>query len=198
MGFLGKIIAKGVATAATKSIIKTVGDVTVDVIAATAQKQAQKDDVVKKNGILHIKPTRSSEEYIGESTFEIVQELLGVGFESVTLKSAKQLNERSLKKYGNIKSISINGNDEFLGMKRFPASSYIVIEFLDFKENVSSTVYTNVKRLKVGRIQSVDELENSSQESASVNITTKVFCPYCGERILNENAKFCPACGKET
>ena len=89
MGLLSYIIAKGVQTAAAKSIIKTVGYTTLDVIDATAKKNAQKDDAVVKKGKLYIKPTRSSEKYNGASAFEVVQELLGVGFESVTLKSYK-------------------------------------------------------------------------------------------------------------
>ena len=197
MGLIGNLIAKGVATAATKSIIKTVGNTTVDVIAATAQKQAQKDDAVEKNGKLYIKPTRSSEDYLGENAYDVVQELLGVGFESVTLKSVKELGERATKKYGNIKSISINGNSEFLGIKRVPASSYIVIEYLDFKEDVSSTVYTNVTRLKTGKISSSEEIEYSSHKSKVTQSAAKSFCPYCGKKILNENARFCSACGKE-
>lgn len=197
MGLLANIIAKGISTAATKSIIKTVGDTTVDVIAATAQKQAQKDDAVEKNGKLYIKPTRSSEDYLGKSTFDIVHELLGVGFESVTLKSVKKLNERAIKKYGNIKSISINGNSEFLGIKRVPASCHIVIDFLDFKEDVSDTVYMNVKRLNTGKVSCVEDLEYSSRKDEKTQNNVKSFCPYCGEKVFNENARFCSACGKE-
>lgn len=201
MGLLGNIIAKGVATAATNSIIKTVGktvgDTTVGIIGATAQKQAQKEDAVIKNGTLYIKPTRSSEDYLGESAFDVVQELLGVGFESVTLKPIKKLSERAIKKYGNIKSISINGNNEFLGIKRVPASSHIIIDFLDFKEDVSRTVYTNVRRLKTGKIQDIEDLEYTSQKSKSTQNILKSFCPYCGEKVLQEQAKFCSSCGKE-
>ena len=197
MGLIGNLIAKGVATAATKSVIKTVGNTTVDVIAATAQKQAQKDDAVERNGKLYIKPTRSSEDYLGENAYDVVQELLGVGFESVTLKSVKKLGERATKKYGNIKSISINGNSEFLGIKRVPASSHIVIEYLDFKEDVSSTVYTNVTRLKTGKISSSEEIEYSSHKSKVTQSAAKSFCPYCGQKIRNENARFCSACGRE-
>lgn len=197
MGLIGNLIAKGVATAATKSIIKSVGNTTVDVIAATAQKQAQKDDAVEKNGKLYIKPTRSSEDYLGANAYDVVQELLGVGFESVTLKSVKTLGERATKKYGNIKSISINGNSEFLGIKRVPASSHIVIEYLDFKEDVSSTVYTNVTRLTTGKISSSEEIEYSSHKSKVTQSAAKSFCPYCGRKILNGNARFCSECGKE-
>lgn len=197
MGLIGNLISKGVATAATKSIIKTVGSTTVEVISATAQKQTQKDDAIEKSGKLYIKPTRSSEDYIGENAYDIVQELLGVGFESVTLKSINKLSERAIKKYGNVKSISINGNCEFLGIKRVPTSSHIVIYFLDFKEDVSDTVYTNVTRLKTGKISSSEDIEYLSHKSKPFQNMPKSFCQYCGEKILNENAKFCSACGKE-
>lgn len=196
MSILGKIIEKGISTAATKSIIKTVGNTTVGVISATAQKQSQKDDAVDKNGKLYIKPTRTSENYIGESVDEIVQELLGIGFESITLKPINKLNERSIKKYGKIKSIAINGNHEFFRSKRVPATSHIVIEFLDFREDVSPEVFTKVKRLSTGKIKNADELEYSYQSTPSVYHALKSFCPFCGEKVIYTNARFCASCGK--
>jgi len=147
MGILGNLIVKGVSTALTNSTIKTVGNATVGVIAATAQKQEGKEDAVVKNGVLYIKPTRSSEDYLNKDVLDIVQELLGAGFESITLKSIKKLGDWSIKKYGRIHSISINGKNEFLGIKKVPASSHIVIEYLDFKDGINQDVYANVIEL---------------------------------------------------
>ena len=193
MGFLGDLIVKGITTAARNSTIKVIGDATVDVIAAAAQKEANKDDSVVKNGKLYIKPTRSSENYINENALEIARELLGVGFENITLKPVKKLGQLSAKKYGKIHSISINGKDEFLGIKKVPASSYILIEFLDFKDNVDREVYKNVSRIKSGKIQ-------KDLDAAAIvenNCSSRKFCSYCGEVIIKEDAKFCSACGKE-
>lgn len=134
MGLLGSIIAKGVTTAAKNSTIRAVGSAAATVIASKASSPSEKSDVVVKNGVVLIKPTRSSEDYCGESALEVAKELLGVGFESVTLKPVNTLSERAKKRYGEIDSISINGKDEFLGVKKVPASSYIVIEYLDFKK----------------------------------------------------------------
>lgn len=195
MGLLGNLIVKGVATAARNSTIKAVGNTAVDVISATSKKQSQ-EDIVVKNGIVFIKPTRSSQDYLGENTLDVVQELLGVGFEKVTLKPVKKLSEHSVKKYGLIHTISINGNSEFLGIKKIPASSYILIEYLDFKNNVNPKVYENVKRITSGTISNADELEAPSQENYNVN-NFKNFCPYCGEKIININAKFCSNCGQK-
>ena len=193
MGLLGYIIA----TVAAKSIIKTVGSTTIDVIDATAKKQAEKESAVVKNGKLYVKPTRPSENYLNDNAYDVVQELLGAGFESVTLKPVKKLSERAVKKYGNIKSITINGNSNFLGVRRIPATSHIIINFLDFKDGVSRTVYEKVKKLKTGRIQSIEELEGNPSRGTSQKSSSKSFCPYCGEKIFNEEAKFCSACGKE-
>lgn len=197
MGLLGKIIAKGISTAATNSTIKAVGDATTNIIIAKAHEQAQKDDSVVKNGVLYTKPTRSSEEYRNGDTYEVVQELFGVGFENITLKPIKKLNERATKKYGKLQSISINGKKEFLGIKKIPASSYIVIEFLDFKEDVDASCYANVTYLKSGTIYSVDDLKNDKKEIVGENNSFKMYCSYCGNSIKNEDAMFCSACGKK-
>ncbi len=133
MGLLGGIIAKGVMTAATNSTIKAVGNAAATVIATTANNRSEKDDIVAKNGVILIKPTRASGDYCGENALEIARELLGAGFESVKLKPINRLSERAKKRYGEIESISINGKDDFMGMKKVPASSYIVIEYLDFR-----------------------------------------------------------------
>ena len=196
MGLFSTIIVKGVTTAATKSIIKTVGNTTLDVIAATAQQQALKDDAVEKNGRLYIRPPRSSEDYLGENAFEVLQELTGAGFENVTLKPIKKLSNRATKKYGNIESISINGNNEFLGVKRVPATSYIVIEFLDYKEDIDHTTYASVNPIKAGLMQSISNFEETFQKNPIKHLS-KSFCPYCGEKVLNEKSRFCTACGKE-
>lgn len=195
MGLLGNLIVKGVSTVARNSTIKTVSNAAVDVISATSQKHAEKEDTVIKNGKVFIKPTRSSEDYLGKNTMDVVQELLGAGFEKVTLKPVKKLGKHSVKKYGQIHTISINGKNEFLGIKKVPASSYIIIEYLDFKNNVNQEVYENVKRIKSGTVTSADEQEAQTLENSNANIF-KNYCFYCGEKIINKNAKYCAACGK--
>ena len=164
---------------------------------AKSRSESAKEDSIVKKGILYIKPTRSSDNYLNESAFDIVQELLGAGFESVTLKPVKKLSERAIKKYGNVKSISINGHSEFMGVKRVPASSLIVIEYLDFKSGVCRTVYDNVIPLKAGKIRSVEDLEMQSPQNKSPKCISKAFCAYCGEKILDPNARYCFSCGKE-
>lgn len=198
MGLLGSIIAKGVVTAARNSTIKAVGNATATVIEAKAKNQTEKEDVVVKNGTMFIKPTRSSEDYCDKNALDIAQELLGIGFESVTLKPVNKLGEWSKKRYGKINSISINGKNDFLGIKKVPASSYIVIEYLDFKMNVSQEVYTNLKRITPGVICSVSEIvAMSQQENITASDNFEKYCSYCGKAIPNEEAKFCSHCGKE-
>lgn len=111
MGLLGSIIATKVLTTAKNSTIRAVGDaaatVTATVISTVAKTATEKGDVAVKSGILLIKPTRSSEEYYGENALEIAKELLGTGFESITLKPVKELRERAVKK---IRKYQINFN----------------------------------------------------------------------------------------
>ena len=142
-----------------------------------------------------IKPTRSSEDYCGENALEIAKELLGAGFENVTLKPVKVLSERAKKRYGEIKSISINGKAEFLGIKKVPASSYIVIEYSDFKKNVDAGVYTSVAKIVPGIMNRTDLQVNIQKSKVSPEDEVKNFCPYCGAALSVADAKFCSSCG---
>lgn len=195
MGLLGSIIAKGVVTAARNSTIRAVGDAATTVIATKASSSAEKDDIVVKNGVMLIKPTRSSNDYCGENALEIAKELLGAGFENVTLKPVKVLSERAKKRYGEIESISINGKDEFLGIKKIPASSYIVIEYSDFKKNVDARVYTSVAKITPGIMKRIDLQTGIQKNDIAPENEAKKFCPYCGAALSVANAKFCSNCG---
>lgn len=199
MGLLGNIIAKGVMTAAKNSTIRAVGDAAATVIVAKASNPSEKSDVVVKSGVVLIKPTRSSDDYCGENALEIARELLGVGFENVTLKPVNTLSERAKKRYGEIESVSINGKDDFLGIKKVPASSYIVIEYLDFKKKVDTAVYASVARITPG-VMGRSELQMNqvnAQESNTMPVgELKKYCPYCGTLISIDEAKFCSNCGK--
>ena len=196
MGLLGSIISKGVATAARNSTIKAVGNAAASVIVTKTNASAEKDDIFVKNGVMLIKPTRSSDDYCGENALEIAKELLGVGFESITLKPIKILSERAKKRYGEIESISINGKDEFLGIKKVPSSSYIVIKYSDFKNTVDAGVYASVAKITPG-IMNRAESQTSIQDNNVAPVSeTKKFCPYCGTALSVADAKFCSCCGK--
>ena len=152
-----------------------------------------------------IKPTRSSDDYCGENALEIVRELLGAGFESVTFKPRNSLSERAKKRYGEIEMVSINGKDNFAGVKKVPASSYIVIEYLDFKKNVDPSVYASVERIYPGvlsRIAPTPAIQQEPVRSIQPKVertetVTKKFCPFCGTAIAVAGAKFCISCGKQ-
>lgn len=176
MGLIGNLIAHGVVTAARNSTINTIGNAAATVItsasSAASKKKAEKDDIMIKNGITLIKPTRSSEEYIGANALDIAQELLGAGFDSVKLSPIYKLGETAKKKYGKITSISINGKTDFLGVKRIPVSSHIVIEYLEFKKGVSQNAYANVERITSGVMNNVNKTENTLPET---NITSNLL-----------------------
>lgn len=196
MSLLGNIIAKGVVTAARNSTIKAVGSAAANVIVAKSQSNEQKDDATVKGGKLYIKPTRSSEKYIGENAAEVAQELLGVGFNSVNLKATKKLGKHAVKKYGKICSISINGHTDFLGIKKIPASSYIIIEFYDFKENVGLEIYSKVRRVRTGIVHNIEDIECDNRVGSIAEKSAVRFCSSCGSKIANEKARFCSECGE--
>ena len=205
MGLLGSIIAKGVTTAATNSTINAVGNAVATVIATGANKQNTKEDITVKKGIILIKPTRSSDDYCGENASEIANELLGAGFDNVTFKPCNTLSERAKKRYGEIKSVTINGNDDFTRLKKVPASSYIVIEYLDFKKGIDPSVYADVKKITPNALSGGESIQAICQETArriqadmpQTSNVTKKFCPYCGTAVAVSGAKFCISCGKQ-
>lgn len=197
MGLLSGIIAKSVITAARNSTIRAAGEAAATAISAKASTASEKDDIVVKNGVVLIKPTRSSEDYCGENALEIARELLGVGFESVTLKPVKVLSERAKKRYGEIESISINGKDEFLGIKKVPSTSYIVIEYSDFKKNVDVGVYVSVEKITPGVMNRNEPQANIHEHNVLPPSEEKRFCPYCGSALTIAGAKFCACCGKK-
>lgn len=195
MGLLGSIIAKGVMTAAKNSTIRAVGHAAATVITAKEKNPSEKDDIVVKNGVALIRPTRASENYWGENALEIARELLGGGFESVTLKPVSKLSERAKKRYGKVEAISINGNNDFSKRKKVPASSYIVIEYLDFKKTVNVGVYASVARITPG-IMNRNQIQVGIQDNSVTPIgEVKKFCPYCGNALTIIGAKFCSSCG---
>ena len=193
MGLLGSIIAKGVVTAAKNSTIRAVGEAAATVIGA----KATKDDVVIKNGTKLIKPPRSHENYYGENAVETARELLGVGFENITLRPKFELRERARKDYGKISMISINGNSEFLGVKKVPSTAYIVIEYREFKTNVGPSAYYNLTKIVPGTVHNLNELESMyNVVNVIPDTNAKHFCLHCGNP-LPDGAKFCSNCGKE-
>ena len=208
MGLLGNIIAKSVITAARNSTIKAAGIATATVIDAAVNTRAAKEDIALKNGTVLIKPTRPKENYIGENAVEIARELLGRGFENVTLKPVEKLAPKAAKKYGRITDISINGNYDFRSNKKIPASSYIVIEYLEFKAGSGPEVYANVEWIGPGVKHSVSDLDPiqtvnylparsymPAQPYMLAQPAAKRFCAYCGQQLQYAEAKYCSACG---
>ena len=197
MGLLGHIITKGVTTAARNSTIKAVGNAATQVMVAKANNSLENENMVVKNGVVLIKPTRSSSGYSGRNALEIARELLGVGFYSVTLMPENILSERVKRRYGEIRTISINGKKDFQGIKKVPATSYIVIEYSDFKQNVDPSIYSYVERIIPGVMNRMGSQAQSNIPEMVVAPTSapKRFCPYCGTSLMVEGARFCTSCG---
>ena len=219
MGLLGYIIKKSV----QRATIRTIGHAAADVIVAKSNADAQRANAEKqrinaeierinanKRAVQTItadesaraKPPRSSESYRDTDALEAVKELLGAGFVNITLKPDKRLSQNS-KKYGRIRAITINGNGDFLGVRKVSASSKVVITYLDFKNGISEDTYTNIIRIVPGTIRSVADvaqmlnpIKEIPTEEKSVS-NAKRYCVYCGELVTNEKARFCFACGKE-
>ncbi len=209
MGLLD-LIGKSISTAARNSTISTVGSAASGIISAAQASDKkgakEKDSIIVKNGKTFVFPTRNSENYHDEHVLSIAKELHGAGFENIEIKPCKKLKEGAYKKYGKVRSISISGNDDFRENKKFLSSSYVLIEYLDFKDDVSPNVYFDVKRIDANAVNSAYSeqllpVEEPAEDISSFTIKeisygSKRYCSFCGSKIENENANFCVSCGK--
>lgn len=219
MGLLGYIITKSI----QRATIRTIGHAAAEVVSAkanantrraNAETQKIKAEIEKINTgkravhtsttdeSVRVKPPRSSEDYLDMDALLAVKELLGAGFVNITLKPERRLSKKS-KRYGKIRTISINGNSGFLGIRKVPTTSNVVITYSDFKNGIDEDAYTNVIRIVPGVVHcaaDVAKMENPTLEIPEENNTIdsiKRYCIYCGEPVTNVNAKFCYACGNE-
>ena len=87
------------------------------------------------------------------------------------------------------------GNLHPAQIKKVPASSYIVIEYSDFKKNVDAGVYTSVAKIVPGIMNRTDLQVNIQKSKVSPEDEVKNFCPYCGAALSVADAKFCSSCG---
>lgn len=202
MGLLSYLVVKGMETASKKAVINAAGMATATVISATAQAKEGNPDSVVKNGVLYVKPNRNSEEYIGKGAITTVNELLGCGFEKVELKANKSIGSFGIKKYGKVKSVSINGKNEFFARKKVLSSAYVVVEYNDFKDSVDRSMLGKVEMIKPGIFESIINEETFITHKVNINQNNATtyetrYCMYCGKEINDSNAKYCCGCGRE-
>lgn len=153
-----KSAAKSAQSKATEAVVATAAAaVTSSVIAANASKKqiqanAAGNGNVATTGVM-VNPSRYSEDYCNDSVADVVRELLGAGFLRVTVRPEKKLPEKKAKKYGKISSISINGKKYFSDEDVMPQTAYIVIQYLEFEDNVNQAIYERVEKIIPGTWQ---------------------------------------------
>ena len=194
MGFISKIIVSEVVGAATSFATNAIKNkMSENATTNEVEENISKNGIIK-NGRLYLKPTRSKYDYIHENAIEIADELLDAGFENVTLSPIKKLNEGAIKKYGQIHKIMFNGRNEFDESKEIPASSTIVIEYLDFK-TITPNTYSNVSYISPGPVKKVKSATEVSNNTSTTTNNTNNLCIHCGFPIQNKNETFCGNCG---
>ncbi len=228
MGILGYLVSKGVQRASIKTVGRTVAHVmTAKTVAETERinaetqrinaeverakyRQAASNRITKDSAVVdetvRIKPPRSSEKYHDRDAFEAAKELFAAGFVDVTLRPVKSLSANS-NKYGKIRSISINGNSDFMGVRKVSANSKIIITYSDFKKDVNKEAFTNARQVASETTEPATDTaitENAVeigtttvQQNNTAEYSFRKYCVYCGEPITNERARFCSACGEK-
>ncbi len=203
------MILSGVKSAARNTTIKVAGAVATGLIVSAHALKQNKADVEVKNGKTFIHPTRDDEDYCGENVIEIVKELSGAGFDNIEIKPVKTLGRFSAKKYGQVNAVSINGKKSFSTLKKFLDSSFIIIEYLDFKDsaqlvgNITPGKWNGRKIEPYHLPESINNSDNDIIYDAgdggfnnNINDISINYCSNCGAKIENTDDHFCASCGQ--
>lgn len=216
MSLLSFVIKEGVKSATKNAQIKATGAavataagaVAGGVIAARAQKKQMQANAVDNgeiqidntncavnNKVFSVNPSREERYYYNDNVIDVAQELLGCGFLKIILRPKKKLNERKIKDYGLVSSISINGKKRFCEEDIMPASAFVVIEYLEFEDNINQSVYERVNRVIPGVWSFNNEGELVVSSETKPTQRTRQVCPYCNAHITSEKSNFCSSCG---
>ena len=209
MGLLSYLVVKGVETASKKTLINATGMAATSVIATAAQIKEEQPDSIIKHGTLYVKPNRASSDYYGNDAITTVNELIGCGFDAVELKASKNIGSFGIKKYGKVKSVTINGQSDFNTKKKFISSAYVIVEYNEFRSSVDDSIRSKVNTIRPGIFNTIINeatfaepkismsQTNISQNQVYTSASALRYCMYCGKQISDSNARFCSACGKE-
>lgn len=211
MGILGKIIA----TAATKSVIKTVGRTAVmttgGIVNAVDRRHASVDK--RNTDKMDVLNAPDPEEYIGEHYLKARAAFVNAGFQDISFVELPDLRKGWFKKDGEVEEISIGGKTEVKRKEKFSPQTPIVIVYHTFanrkdsgvkndklqgeKGNSETLVHNTRGREEENRHHTNVILENEyvdrGRESAQQE--KRVYCTKCGLQQSSNNS-FCPACGQ--
>ena len=177
MSILGKIVA----AAATKAVIKTVGEVAVTTTGGVL------DEVDRHRGkqeerLQNAKFIKASnmEDFIGEHYLKVRAALIAYGFTDISFVAKRDLRKGWLIKDGEVEEISINGSTEFGKKAKFSSASPVVIVYHTFIDDNRNNDHINT---------SLRPVPTESTEKV-------IFCSHCGARQKFSN-RFCSVCGNK-
>lgn len=82
----------------------------------------------------NIKMKKSSDEFSGSSSENVVEELKDKGFSNITLKEIEDLTSSGPMKDGTVESVSINGETSFAANASFPKDAEVIITYHTIKK----------------------------------------------------------------
>lgn len=212
------LITKLLSTAATKSIIKTVGETTVHTAAgvAYAVNEANKnkktpDTVVyvnsKKNGgtmaedvVIKIKAPNISE-FIGGHYLKARAALVAAGFQDISYIVKRDITTGWFTSDGDVEEISIGGQTEIGRKAMFTPETPVVIVYHTYKNApaVTTTSKQTVYPVEVNNSQPQNNVQPQNtilkeNDVSKVDDDPQIFCVSCGTKQSMSNT-YCLRCG---
>ena len=214
---LGLLIGAAVASDLIDTIggaIETIGEASTHIIEAS--NNARKDMIVANYGASH---------FYQKQYMEVIHTLLGMGFTNVHAVEIRKHRKGFFTQniYGQVESVSINGNDSFQKGTRFAREAYVLVSFHVFKDsphvvipelehrtrshagfeqpgyqppinvNVNINNGPQPDRYQYGQRQYNGNPNHGQQRPFSSGMPAK-RCAYCGV-LAPQHAVFCPHCG---
>ncbi|MBE6901112.1 MAG: hypothetical protein E7478_01420 [Ruminococcaceae bacterium] len=183
MGIVGKIVT----TVATKSIIKTVGEVTLNTACGIMESSEKNNSGHKPAAYNHTVEIKSPNinELIGDHYLKARAAFVACGFLDITYIEKKDLVKGWITKDGEVEEISINGTTQFNKRTKFAPTSPVVIVYHTFKQNAGNVISQNISNDNEAKCYPVLEPCNN-----------ELYCTNCGTKN-NAAYHFCFKCGKE-
>lgn len=209
MGILKWIIVKQVSTAATKGIIKTVGQAVVDTTAGVYNEVDKHNKINDKRGSLMQKQVMTPmskppdiDEFIGEHYLKARAALVQAGFEDISYVEIPDIKKGWLHKDGEVEEISIGGKTEIRRKDKFYTNTPVVITYHTFAKKNTVPVMQQLPQpyqqnwAQQANKRATNVIEQDQLLPQTINGAGLVYCPRCGS-VQSTTSRFCSSCGQQ-
>lgn len=209
MGILKWIIVKQVSTAATKGIIRTVGQAVVDTTAGVYNEVDKHNKINDKRASVMQKQVQNTmikppdiEEFIGEHYLKARAALVQAGFEDISFVEIPDIKKGWLYNDGEVEEISIGGKTEIRRKDKIFPNTPVVISYHTFaKKNISPVMQQLPQPCQQNWAQQANKrvanvIEQDQPPLQTINGAGLVYCPRCGS-VQSTSSRFCSSCGQQ-